>query len=87
MIAYLSVFVCVCLSFQILKKSGPYPMIILPPNGGYWVDGMDHDCSFDNQGNPILPQPNWKCKFETGETAKCYRRFFVGRVRYKVLSS
>lgn len=72
---------------EILKKSGPYPMIILPPNGGYWVDGMDHDCPFDNQGNPILPQHNWKSKFEVDETAKCYRRFFIGREHFNFFST
>ena len=65
---------------EVLQKPGPYPMIVLPPSGGYWVDGQDHECPFDSRGNPILPQNNWRAKFETDDTAKCYRRFFVGRV-------
>uniref|UniRef100_T1JHZ5 Rap-GAP domain-containing protein n=1 Tax=Strigamia maritima TaxID=126957 RepID=T1JHZ5_STRMM len=64
---------------EILKKPGPFPMIILPSKGGYWVDGLEHDCPFDSQGNPIVPQHNWKAKFEIDETAKCYRRFFLGK--------
>uniref|UniRef100_A0A646QE85 Rap1 GTPase-activating protein 1 n=1 Tax=Hemiscolopendra marginata TaxID=943146 RepID=A0A646QE85_9MYRI len=67
---------------EILKKPGPYPMIILPPKGGYWIDGMEHDCPFDSQGNPVIPQHNWKSKFETDDTAKCYRRFFLGREHF-----
>jgi RAP1 GTPase activating protein 1 len=55
-------------------------MIVLPPGGGYWLDGHDHDCPFDTRGNPILPNSTWRAKFETDDTAKCYRRFFVGRV-------
>jgi hypothetical protein len=55
-------------------------MIVLPPGGGYWLDGQDHECPFDTRGNPILPHTTWHAKFETDDTAKCYRRFFVGRV-------
>lgn len=65
---------------ETLQKSAPYPMIVLPPGGGYWLDGQDHDCPFDTRGNPILPNSTWRAKFETDDTAKCYRRFFVGRV-------
>lgn len=65
---------------ETLQKSAPYPMIVLPPGGGYWVDGQDHECPFDTRGNPILPHATWRAKFEMDDTAKCYRRFFVGRV-------
>lgn len=54
-------------------------MIVLPANGGYWLDGTDHECAFDARGNPVLPSNAWRAKFETDDTAKCYRRFFVGR--------
>ncbi|XP_012161593.1 rap1 GTPase-activating protein 1 isoform X3 [Ceratitis capitata] len=62
-----------------LAKTAPYPMIILPLNGGYWVDGTEHECSFDARGNPMLPQTTWMAKFETDDTAKCYRRFYAAR--------
>lgn len=67
-----------------LSKEGPYQMIVLPVNGGYWIDGTDHECSFDSRGNPVLPQTAWRGKFETDDTAKCYRRFFVGRVSFVI---
>lgn len=54
-------------------------MIVLPSQGGYWIDGTDHECPFDSRGNPILPQNSWRAKFETDDTAKCYRRFYIGR--------
>lgn len=53
--------------------------MIAIPDKGYWVDGMDHDCQYDNRGMPVLPHGTWRAKFETDDTAKCYRRFFVGR--------
>lgn len=47
---------------------------------GYWVDGAEHECAYDTLGNPVLPHGDWRAhKFETDETARCYRRFFVGR--------
>lgn len=60
---------------DILSKGGPpYPMIAIPDKG-YWVDGSDHDSQYDQR-----TQASCRPKFETDDTAKCYRRFFVGRV-------
>lgn len=64
---------------ETLAGSTPYPMIATPDKG-YWVDGTDHDISFDHRGVPILPHQTWRSKIETDDTGKCYRRFFVGRV-------
>lgn len=62
-----------------LSRGSPYPMIAIPDKG-YWVDGTDHDCQYDNRGMLVMPLGTWRAKFETDDTAKCYRRFFVGRV-------
>ena len=61
-------------------------MIVPPRNGGYWIDGTDHnDCSTDREGNPVLPQSTSKHKLEMDDTAKCYRRHFLGKVgKYKL---
>lgn len=64
---------------NILSKVGPYPMIAIPDKG-YWVDGSDHDSQFDQR-----TQVSCRPKFETDDTAKCYRRFFVGRVSNIIL--
>lgn len=63
---------------ETLARPGPYPMIAGPPKG-YWVDGTDHEEQFDHRGLPIIPHQTWRAKIETDDTAKCYRRFFVGR--------
>lgn len=62
-----------------LNRPGPYPMIVTPDKG-YWIDGTDHECQYDSRGVPVFPHGSWRAKFETDDTAKCYRRFFVGRV-------
>ena len=65
---------------QMLKKPGPYPMIALPPGGGYWVDGVEHNCQLDTEGNPVLSDITGKPMLEMDETAKCYRRHMLGKV-------
>ena len=43
---------------SVLRSSPPYPMVVLPPEGGFWVDPSDqswyHDSSFDSDGNPVI---------------------------------
>lgn len=63
-------------------RDQPYPMVIIPPGGGYWLDGFDQECgAYDQPSGRQQQQPAgaWRGKFETDDTAKCYRRFFVGR--------
>ncbi|XP_015596714.1 rap1 GTPase-activating protein 1 isoform X4 [Cephus cinctus] len=56
----------------------PPPLVVTPP--GYWVDGTDHRHSLDSAGRALLPaQPAWQPTVDQDDTAKCYRRFFVGR--------
>ncbi|KAK4873893.1 hypothetical protein RN001_013253, partial [Aquatica leii] len=61
-----------------LARSAPYPMIVIPDKG-YWIDGTDHECHYDHRGQPFIPHGTWRAKIETDDTAKCYRRFFVGK--------
>ncbi|XP_063917108.1 rap1 GTPase-activating protein 1 isoform X4 [Zophobas morio] len=63
---------------ETLSGPAPYPMIAVPEKG-YWVDGTDHEVSFDHRGAPILSHQTWRAKIETDDTGKCYRRFYVGR--------
>lgn len=54
------------------------PLVVTPP--GYWVDGTDHRHTLDSAGRALLPaQPAWQPRIDQDDTAKCYRRFFVGR--------
>jgi len=40
---------------SVLRSSPPYPMVVLPPEGGFWVDpSSSHDSSFDSDGNPMI---------------------------------
>ncbi|XP_066589023.1 rap1 GTPase-activating protein 1 isoform X2 [Prorops nasuta] len=54
------------------------PLVVTPP--GYWLDGTDHRHALDTSGRALLPaQPAWQPRIDQDDTAKCYRRFFVGR--------
>ncbi|XP_032452405.1 rap1 GTPase-activating protein 1 isoform X4 [Nasonia vitripennis] len=56
----------------------PPPMVVTPP--GYWLDGTEHRHTLDSAGRALLPaQPAWQPRIDQDDTAKCYRRFFVGR--------
>ncbi|CDW57302.1 Rap GAP domain containing protein [Trichuris trichiura] len=65
---------------QILSRGGPYPTVVMPQHGGYWIDTgsashlpiEDHFTSSDNSSCQRI-------KFESDEIAKCYRRHFFGK--------
>ncbi|XP_032776346.2 rap1 GTPase-activating protein 1 isoform X3 [Daphnia magna] len=59
---------------EVLSKPGPYPMVVLPRSGGYWCDDGS-----DTAAAPADSSQTASCKLELDETARCYRRFFVGK--------
>ncbi|VDK70483.1 unnamed protein product, partial [Onchocerca ochengi] len=66
----------------ILKYSGPYPQIILPVDGGYWIDGVSNcTINIDDEVVGCCPATSScaRSKLETDDTSHCYRRHFVGR--------
>ncbi|XP_037875474.1 rap1 GTPase-activating protein 1 isoform X1 [Bombyx mori] len=69
---------------EILSKPGTPPTIVLPPSGGYWVDGVD-DSPHDGEEVAPRPQPgtprqsNRRHNIDTDETATYYRRYFLGQ--------
>uniref|UniRef100_A0A1B6LDX8 Rap-GAP domain-containing protein n=1 Tax=Graphocephala atropunctata TaxID=36148 RepID=A0A1B6LDX8_9HEMI len=67
---------------ETLRGSAPYPMVVLPPGGGYWVDGHE-----PSSASLAAPSHSWRTKFETDDTAKCYRRFFLGREHLNFVGS
>ncbi|CAD5215999.1 unnamed protein product [Bursaphelenchus xylophilus] len=67
---------------EILGRKGPYPQIVLPVNGRYWMDGVS-SCPIPMDDELIqTTQTNNSCarfKLETDDTSHSYRRFFIGR--------
>ncbi|GBP73215.1 hypothetical protein EVAR_100570_1 [Eumeta japonica] len=56
------------------------PAIVLPSSGGYWADGLDDD--EEERRAPDTPRhAAWRYSIDTDDTAKCYRRFFLGKAK------
>lgn len=87
------VFICDCW-FQLLELPGPFPMVVVPQTGGYWVDGSEPLASDPGSANQhlvssLLPSGEGAGssgrstpRLEVDETAKCYRRYFLDRVSH-----
>lgn len=69
---------------QAAATAVPPPMVVTP--AGYWLDGTEHRHTLDSAGRALLPaQPAWQPRIDQDDTAKCYRRFFVGRVSFSII--
>ncbi|VVC90399.1 unnamed protein product [Leptidea sinapis] len=67
---------------EIFWASGTPPTLVLPPSGGYWADGLDDHPDEDGEprGQPGTPrQCSRRHNIDTDDTAKYYRRFFLGK--------
>ncbi|XP_055949538.1 rap1 GTPase-activating protein 1-like isoform X3 [Argiope bruennichi] len=71
---------------EMLNNPGPYPLVALPPGGGYWIDGIHHNYPTDSQGNPILPHYDFIPKIERDESAQLYRKFFYGKEHFNFIA-
>lgn len=63
-----------------LGREGPFPLILLPQFGGYWIEGTNHQLS-GAPDSPPTPVPGTRAKLEGNHTAKIYRKHFLGKVR------
>ncbi|KAM9800517.1 rap1 GTPase-activating protein 1 isoform 5-T5 [Syngnathus typhle] len=66
---------------EVLGRSSPFPLILLPQFGGYWIEGTNHQ----PRGTPEAAQPQCttSCvKLETNSTAKIYRKQFMGKEHF-----
>lgn len=64
---------------QVLGRRSPFPLILLPQFGGYWIEGTNHEPK-DQPEAEQPPCPTSHIKLETNSTAKIYRKQFMGKV-------
>lgn len=64
---------------QVLGREGPFPLILLPQFGGYWIEGTNHQVS-GAPASPPAAAPSTRAKLEGNHTAKIYRKHFLGKV-------
>ncbi|KAK0394724.1 hypothetical protein QR680_000901 [Steinernema hermaphroditum] len=69
---------------RVLAQRGPYPQIVAPPSGGFWIDGVndsvvkaEHD--IDNYQTDQKSNSCARFKLETDDSCHCYRRHFLGK--------
>ncbi|XP_053338234.1 rap1 GTPase-activating protein 1 isoform X3 [Clarias gariepinus] len=61
---------------EVLGRKSPFPLILLPQFGGYWIEGTNHELSNGNDPDQLL-SPTSQIKLETNTTAKIYRKHFM----------
>uniref|UniRef100_A0A8D0CZB8 RAP1 GTPase activating protein 2a n=1 Tax=Sander lucioperca TaxID=283035 RepID=A0A8D0CZB8_SANLU len=82
-----------CLPFallsKILEKGGPYPQVILPQFGGYWIEDVEAPagtpsssessfCEEEDGGEGMSPGGGHSYRLECNSTARAYRKHFLG---------
>ncbi|KAM8756707.1 rap1 GTPase-activating protein 1 isoform 8-T9 [Acanthopagrus schlegelii] len=66
---------------EVLGRTSPFPLILLPQFGGYWIEGTNHE----PKDAPEADQPPGSAshiKLETNSTAKIYRKQFMGKEHF-----
>lgn len=64
-----------------LGRKAPFPLILLPQFGGYWIEGTNHEiCTITAEEEPPSC-PTSQIKLESNTIAKIYRKHFLGKVR------
>ncbi|XP_010892082.1 rap1 GTPase-activating protein 2a isoform X4 [Esox lucius] len=74
---------------DVLQKGGPYPQVILPQFGGYWIEDVEvpagtptsSESSFceEDEGGGMSPGGGFAFRLESNSTARAYRKHFLGR--------
>ncbi|XP_029357342.1 rap1 GTPase-activating protein 1 isoform X1 [Echeneis naucrates] len=66
---------------EVLGRSSPFPLILLPQFGGYWIEGTNHEPKDPPEADQP-PSSTSHIKLETNSTAKIYRKHFMGKEHF-----
>uniref|UniRef100_A0A8C1U905 RAP1 GTPase activating protein n=1 Tax=Cyprinus carpio TaxID=7962 RepID=A0A8C1U905_CYPCA len=66
---------------EVLGRKSPFPLILLPQFGGYWIEGTNHELSNGIDLDQLL-SPNSRFKLECNTTAKIYRKHYLGKEHF-----
>uniref|UniRef100_A0A3Q1N6Z7 RAP1 GTPase activating protein n=2 Tax=Bos TaxID=9903 RepID=A0A3Q1N6Z7_BOVIN len=70
---------------EVLGREGPFPLILLPQFGGYWIEGTNHEITSIPE-TELLQSPTTKVKLECNHTARLYRKHFLGKEHFNYYS-
>ncbi|TNN74834.1 Rap1 GTPase-activating protein 1 [Liparis tanakae] len=74
---------------EVLGRKSPFPLILLPQFGGFWIEGTNHDmsCTAETEPpQPLSPSPNTRTKLECNTTATLFRKHFLGKEHFNYYS-
>ncbi|XP_016135628.1 rap1 GTPase-activating protein 1 isoform X7 [Sinocyclocheilus grahami] len=66
---------------EVLGRKTPFPLILLPQFGGYWIEGTNHELSNGIDLDQLL-SANSRFKQEYNTSAKIYRKHFLGKEHF-----
>lgn len=80
---------------KVLEKGGPFPQVILPQFGGYWIEDVEAPagtpsssessfCEEEDGGEGMSPGGGHSYRLECNSTARAYRKHFLGKVSESV---
>lgn len=83
---------------KVLEKGGPYPQVILPQFGGYWIEDVEAPagtpsssessfCEEEDGGEGMSPGGGHSYRLECNSTARAYRKHFLGKVSVCIFMS
>ncbi|XP_041747532.1 rap1 GTPase-activating protein 1 isoform X2 [Coregonus clupeaformis] len=70
---------------EVLDRRSPFPLILLPQFGGYWIEGTNHKPSA-TPGPEQQPCAASHIKLETNSIAKIYSKQFIGKEHFNYYS-
>uniref|UniRef100_A0A665VK28 RAP1 GTPase activating protein n=1 Tax=Echeneis naucrates TaxID=173247 RepID=A0A665VK28_ECHNA len=72
---------------EVLGRKSPFPLILLPQFGGYWIEGTNHELCDTVDTEHLQPlSPNARTKLECNTTATLYRKHFLGKEHFNYYS-
>ncbi|XP_058849361.1 rap1 GTPase-activating protein 1-like isoform X14 [Acipenser ruthenus] len=71
---------------EVLARTSPFPLILLPQFGGYWIEGTNHDLNSTPETEQLL-SPTARIKLECNTTAKLFRKHFLGKEHFNYYST
>ncbi|XP_041655470.1 rap1 GTPase-activating protein 1 isoform X11 [Cheilinus undulatus] len=72
---------------EVLGRKSPFPLILLPQFGGYWIEGTNHELSDTLDTEQLQPlSPDVRTKLECNTTATIYRKDFLGKEHFNYYS-